>query len=365
MPPKRINSSFSSISLSSSSDSSGQIRFKAKSSGFIKLLLIGILGISVIAGTSLGFAWNSYKNQPLALPQKPTDFKLSKGSGVRQLATTLNAKGISVSPSWLWMVSRLRGDGGSLKAGTYRLTEALTLEKLLDKVVSGDVILSEIRFIEGWTFAQMRKAVDQNPDIKHDTKGLSDAEILKRIGAAESKAEGLFFPSTYPFSPGTSDVDVYKQSYNLMAKTLANVWQNRQPNLPLKTPYELLTLASIVEKETGRDSDRDKVAAVFINRLRKGMMLQSDPTTIYGMGERFDGNIRRKDLQADTPFNTYTRTGLTPTPISLPGKASLLAAVNPATINALFFVARGDGTSEFTDNLNDHNRAVQKFQLGK
>jgi UPF0755 protein len=338
---------------------------KFRNAGFGKALLLALVAIAVVLAASFGFAWNSYKSKVLALPQKPLDFKVSKGSGIRQLATSLNAKGINVSPSWLWIVSRLRGDGGALKAGTYRLTEAVTLEKLLDKVVSGEVILSEVRFIEGWTFAQMRKAVDQNPDIKHDTKGLADAEILKRIGASESKAEGLFFPSTYPFSPGASDLDIYKQSYTLMAKTLANTWQNRQPNLPLKTPYDLLTLASIIEKETGRDSDRDKVAAVFINRLRKGMMLQSDPTTIYGMGEAFDGNIRRKDLKADTPYNTYTRTGLTPTPISLPGKASLQAAVNPAAINALFFVARGDGTSEFTDNLNDHNRAVQKFQLGK
>jgi UPF0755 protein len=338
---------------------------KFRNDGFVKALLLALVAIAVVLAASFGFAWNSYKGKVLALPQKPLDFKVSKGSGIRQLATSLNAKGIHISLSWLWIVSRLRGDGGSLKAGTYRLTEAVTLEKLLDKVVSGEVILSEVRFIEGWTFAQMRKAVDQNPDIKHDTKGLADTEILKRIGASESKAEGLFFPSTYPFSPGASDLDIYKQSYILMAKTLANTWQNRQPNLPLKTPYDLLTLASIIEKETGRDSDRDKVAAVFINRLRKGMMLQSDPTTIYGMGDSFDGNIRRKDLKADTPYNTYTRTGLTPTPISLPGKASLQAAVNPADINALFFVARGDGTSEFTDNLNDHNRAVQKFQLGK
>jgi UPF0755 protein len=336
-----------------------------RNGGFVKALLLAMVAIVIVLATSFGFAWNSYKSKLLLLPQKPLDFKVNKGSGIRQLATSLNAKGVSVSPSWLWIVSRLRGDGGALKAGTYRLSEALTLEKLLDKVVSGEVILSEVRFIEGWTFAQMRKAVDQNPDIKHDTKGLPDTEILKRIGASESKAEGLFFPSTYPFSPGASDLDIYKQSYALMAKTLASIWQNRQPNLPLKTPYDLLTLASIIEKETGRDSDRDKVAAVFINRLRKGMMLQSDPTTIYGMGESFDGNIRRKDLKADTPYNTYTRTGLTPTPISLPGKASLQAAVNPAEINALFFVARGDGTSEFTDNLNDHNRAVQKFQLGK
>jgi UPF0755 protein len=336
-----------------------------RNGGFVKALLLALVAVTLVLAASFGFAWNSYKSKPLALPQKPTDFKISKGSGVRQLATSLNVKGINVSPSWLWIVSRLRGDSGALKAGTYRLTEPLTLEQLLDKVVAGEVLLSELRFIEGWTFAQMRKTVDQNADIKHDTKGLSDTEILKRIGATESKAEGLFFPSTYPFSPGASDLDIYQQSYTLMAKTLANAWQNRQANSPLKTPYDLLTLASIIEKETGRDADRDKVAAVFINRLRKGMMLQSDPTTIYGMGERFDGNIRRKDLQTDTPYNTYTRTGLTPTPISLPGKASLLAAVNPADISALFFVARGDGSSEFTDNLNDHNRAVQKFQLGK
>jgi UPF0755 protein len=346
-----------------SSSSKQKPRFR--NGGFVKAVLLALVAISIVLATSFGFAWNSYKSKLLPLPQKPLDFKVNKGSGIRQLATSLNAKGINVSPSWLWIVGRLRGDGGSLKTGTYRLTEAVTLEKLLDKVVAGDVIFSEIRFIEGWTFAQMRKAVDQNPDIKHDTKGLTDTEILKRIGASETKAEGLFFPSTYPFSPGASDLDIYKQSYTLMAKTLATTWQNRQPNLPLKTPYDLLTLASIIEKETGRDSDRDKVAAVFINRLRKGMMLQSDPTTIYGMGENFDGNIRRKDLKADTPYNTYTRTGLTPTPISLPGKASLLAAVNPADTNALFFVARGDGTSEFTDNLSDHNRAVQKFQLGK
>jgi UPF0755 protein len=333
--------------------------------GFIKLILLILVSFAVIAGSALAYGWHSYKNQIVALPQKPVDFKVNKGAGMKQIAGSLNAKGLNVSANWLWLVSRLRGDAGQLKAGTYRLTEGLTLEKLLDKIVAGDVILSEIRFIEGWTFAQMRRAVDQHAEIRHDTTGMSDEDILKKIGAAEKKAEGLFFPSTYPFSPGASDLDVYKQAYTLMNKTLTQVWQNRKPNLPLNTPYELLTLASIIEKETGRESDRDKVAAVFINRLRKGMMLQSDPTTIYGMGERFDGNIRRKDLKEDTPYNTYTRNGLTPTPISLPGKASLQAAVNPAAINAIFFVARGDGTSEFTETLQEHNRAVAKFQLGK
>jgi UPF0755 protein len=333
--------------------------------GFIKLFLLIMLSFAVITSCALAYGWHSYKNQVVALPQKPLDFKINKGAGMKQVAASLNAKGLNVSSNWLWLVSRLRGDGGQLKAGTYRLTEGVTLEKLLNKIVAGDVILSEIRFIEGWTFAQMRKALDQHPEIRHDTAGMPEADILKKLGASEKKAEGLFFPSTYPFSPGASDLEVYKQAYTLMSKTVAQVWQNRQANLPLNSPYELLTLASIIEKETGRESDRDKVAAVFINRLRKGMMLQSDPTTIYGMGERFDGNIRRKDLKEDTPYNTYTRTGLTPTPISLPGKASLQAAVSPAAINAIFFVARGDGTSEFTETLQEHNRAVAKFQLGK
>jgi UPF0755 protein len=341
------------------------LRIKAREAGLIKTFVTLGLAALAIAVIALGFSWNSYKTQKLPLPQTPIDFKVAKGTGIKQVAASLNAKGIKVSPSWVWLVSRLRGDSGQIKAGTYRLTDAVTLEALLNKLVAGEVILSEIRFIEGWTFAQMRKAIDQNPEIKHDTKGLTEAEILKKIGATETKAEGLFFPSTYPFSPGGSDLDVYKQAYNLMNKTVASVWQNRPANIPLKTPYELLTLASIIEKETGREADRDKVAAVFVNRLRKGMMLQSDPTTIYGMGEQFDGNIRRKDLRTDTPYNTYTRAGLTPTPISMPGKASLAAAINPAPINALFFVARGDGTSEFTDNLTDHNRAVAKFQLGK
>jgi UPF0755 protein len=339
--------------------------YRRSQAGVIRgLLVLFALSLTAVAGAG-AYAWHSYKNQLIALPQKPIDFKVVKGSGVKQVAVALNAKGVKLSPSWFWLVSRLRGDANLIKAGTYRLTDALTLEQLLNKVVAGEVILTEIRFIEGWTFVQMRKALDQNPELKHDSKGMSEAEILQKIGASERKAEGLFFPSTYPFSPGASDFDVYKQAYALMAKTLNTAWQNRDPSSPLKTPYELLTLASIVEKETGRESDRDKVAAVFVNRLRKGMMLQSDPTTIYGMGESFDGNIRRKDLRADTPYNTYTRGGLTPTPISMPGKSSLIATGNPASINALFFVARGDGTSEFTDNLTDHNRAVAKFQLGR
>ena len=333
--------------------------------GFAKPVVLGLLALIFAFVASAGYAWYRYKNTPLSLPQKPLDFKLNRGSGAKQLAGILNQKGVEVSGTLLWIMSRFRGDGNQLKAGTYRLTEALTMEQLLDKVVKGDVFQAEIRFIEGWTFAQMRREINKNPELRHETTDLSEAELLRRIGATERSVEGLFFPSTYLFSPGSSDIDLFKQAYALMNKTLSVAWEKRAAELPYKTPYDLLTMASIVEKETGRESDRDKVAAVFINRLKIGMMLQSDPTTIYGMGDAYKGNIRRKDLQTDTPYNTYTRGGLTPTPISLPGKASIMAAINPAPINALYFVARGDGTSEFTSNLGDHNRAVSKYQLGK
>jgi UPF0755 protein len=226
-----------------------------------------------------------------------------------------------------------------------------------------DVLLKDIRFTEGWSFRQMRAAIRQHPDLAHDTAALTDRDLLDKLGATEQSAEGLFFPSTYFFSPGASDMDVYRQAHRLLRKLLDEAWTNRAAGLPLKDAYQALILASIVEKETGRESDRDKVAAVFVNRLRRGMMLQSDPTTIYGMGENFDGNLRKRDLQTATPYNTYTRTGLPPTPIALPGKASLVAATQPASIGSLYFVARGDGTSEFSDDLGAHNRAVQRFQL--
>jgi UPF0755 protein len=216
--------------------------------------------------------------------------------------------------------------------------------------------------IEGWTFRQMRRAIAAHPDLAQDTAGLADGELLRRIGAIEPHPEGLFMPSTYRFAPGASDLDIYRQAYRLLKRTLEESWAARSAGVPLSSPYEALVLASIVEKETGRDADRGRVAAVFVNRLRLGMMLQSDPTTIYGMGDRFDGNLRRADLRADTPYNTYTRNGLPPTPIALPGKASLAAALNPENSPALYFVARGDGSSEFSTDLAAHNRAVERYQ---
>ena len=226
-------------------------------------------------------------------------------------------------------------------------------------------MLKDVRFTEGWTFRQMRAALAQTPDLSHDTTELSDVDILQQIGATERNPEGLFFPSTYSFSPGTGDLEIYRQAYKQLKKALDEAWAARAADLPYDTPYQALVMASIVEKETGRESDRDKVAAVFINRLRKGMMLQSDPTTIYGMGDKFDGNLRRRDLTTDSVYNTYTRTGLPPTPIALPGKASIVAATQPAPIAALYFVARGDGSSEFSNDLAAHNRAVGRYQLGR
>ncbi|MBX9694986.1 MAG: endolytic transglycosylase MltG, partial [Cyanobacteria bacterium] len=221
---------------------------------------------------------------------------------------------------------------------------------------------AEIVFVEGKTFRQIRSLLDSHPDVRHDSAGLSDGDILVRIGASEPHPEGLFFPDTYLFAKQSSDLDILRRAYRAMQARLAAEWNSRDPSVPYAGPYEALIMASIVEKETGQPADRLKVAAVFVNRLKKGMLLQTDPTVIYGMGERFDGNIRKYDLTTDTPYNTYTRTGLPPTPIALPGQASIQAALHPPASDLYYFVARGDGSSEFSRNLDEHNRAVAKYQ---
>jgi UPF0755 protein len=225
------------------------------------------------------------------------------------------------------------------------------------------VLMRDIVLIEGWNWRQVRAALAAQPDLRQDTAGLDDATILARLGATEGHPEGLFAPDTYAFVRGTSDLDVLRRAYQLQRRRLAEaVAAAAERKLPYRSEYEVLIMASIIEKETGREEDRAKVAAVFVNRLRRGMMLQSDPTTIYGLGEAFDGNLRRSHLTTDTPYNTYTRHGLTPTPIAIPGRASIVAALDPAPITALFFVSRGDGTSEFSDDLAAHNRAVNRYQ---
>lgn len=330
----------------------------------IWLTALFLAGALVAAGGA-AWLWQQYDTAPLEFKESPVRIEVGKGANPRIVAGELNRKGVLVAPFMLSLASRWRGDSDRLKTGVYQLERPMTLRTLLDKLTKGEVMLKEVRFIEGWTFRQMRAAVAQNPDLLQDTRKMSDREILTKIGASETLPEGLFFPSTYSFSPGSSDLEVYRQSYRQLKKVLEEAWSARAPDLPITTPYQALILASVVEKETGRESDRDKVAGVFVNRLRRGMMLQSDPTTIYGMGSSFDGNLRRKDLQRDTPYNTYTRNGLPPTPIALPGKASLIAVTRPADTKALYFVARGDGSSEFSNDLASHNRAVAKYQLGK
>lgn len=323
-----------------------------------------LLASGAVALAVLAWGWYSFLVAPLGFAATPVRYTVAKGATVRTIAAGLRRQGVAVSPARLWLWSRLRGYDGQLKAGTYALAAPLTLDALLQKLVRGDVLMTEIRFVEGWTFRQMRAAIDAHPDLVHDTRGLDEAALLQRLGAKAGRAEGLFFPDTYAFSPGASDLEIYRQAHRRLQQALQAAWDARAAQLPYRDPYEALVMASIVEKETGHVEDRGKVAAVFVNRLRRGMLLQSDPTTIYGLGERFDGNLRKRDLQADTPYNTYLRAGLPPTPIALPGKASIEAALRPADVPALYFVSRGDGTSEFSDDLPSHNRAVSRYQRG-
>jgi UPF0755 protein len=292
----------------------------------------------------------------------PTMFSIPAGASLRTAAQVIESAGIEI-PAWqLEMLGRVMGRSSKIKAGSYEVEQGLTALALLDKLTRGDVTQGELILVEGKTFRQFRALLNEHPDLAHDSQKLSDGKILAFLGAKEVHPEGLFFPDTYLFSKGSSDFDVLRRAYKAMQPKLAAAWEAREKTLPVKTPYELLILASIVEKETGVPADRPQVSAVFVNRLRRGMLLQTDPTVIYGLGERFDGNLRKTDLLADTPWNTYTRPGLPPTPIAMPGLASLQAAAKPPPSDMLYFVARGDGSSEFSATLDEHNNAVAKYQ---
>jgi UPF0755 protein len=317
--------------------------------------------ILIVLLAAAAVAYFTYR--PLSLPSTPYTFTLQSGSSLKSVGHQLSeAQILDQELMFVWL-GRLSGKAGQIKSGEYVLNAPVTMLELLDIISKGQLNQSQLSVIEGWNFRQFRAAVNQHSSLKHHTEALSDAELLQRIGAQESHPEGLFFPDTYFFATGSSDVQLYKRAYETMQQRLAQAWEGREVGLPLATPYEALILASIVEKETGTPSDRDMIAGVFVNRLRRGMLLQTDPTVIYGIGEKYDGNIRKRDLLTDTSYNTYTRAGLTPTPISLPGAAALHAALHPAKTDALYFVARGDGSSEFSSNLAAHNRAVTKFQI--
>ena len=317
------------------------------------LLLVLLLAVAV------GY----FAYTPMALPSTPFAFNLQSGSSLKTVAHQLGKERLLDQELIFVWLGRLSGKAGQIKTGEYSLSTPVNMMELLEIISKGQVNQSQLSVIEGWSFKQFRAAVDEHPSLKHNTQALSDVELLQRIGATEIHPEGLFFPDTYNFASGSSDVQIFKRAYETMQQRLAQAWAGREAGLPLATPYEALILASIVEKETGTPSDRDMIAGVFVNRLRRGMLLQTDPTVIYGMGDKFDGNIRRKDLHIDTQYNTYTRVGLPPTPIALPGVAALHAALHPAKTDALYFVARGDGSSQFSNNLAAHNRAVQRFQI--
>lgn len=323
-------------------------------------VLLSVVIPGVIAAIAYG-AW--YAFTPVPVTALPVEFEVAPGSGLRATARVLEKAGLAVRPLHFELLARATGRAHTIKAGNYEITAPATPAELLDKLTRGAVMQADIRIIEGWTFRQLRAAFDESPAFRHDSRDLSTAELLARLGAKEAHPEGLFFPDTYLFARGSSDIAVLRRAYRAMQRHLAEEWARRSAEVPYKTPYEALIMASIVEKETGRPDERDQIAGVLINRLRIGMALQADPTVIYGLGEDFDGNLKRTHLAADGPYNTYTRAGLPPTPIALPGRASLSAALRPAQTKALYYVSRGDGSSHFSRSLEEHNRAVSKYQL--
>ena len=285
-------------------------------------------------------------------------------SAARQAAQVM-----PVHADLLVALARLSGRDTQIKAGSYEIENGITPLALIDKLTRGDVTMQELGIPEGWTFRQFRAALDAHAGVVHATQGMDDAALLASLerGGGSSASppihpEGWFFPDTYLFAKGAKDIDILRRAHRAMKKRLATEWERRAPGLPYANSYEALIMASIVEKETGQAKERPQIAGVFVNRMRRGMLLQTDPTIIYGLGAGFDGNLRKRDLQADGPYNTYTRAGLPPTPIALPGLAAIQAALKPARTDALFFVARGDGTHEFSATLEAHNRAVNKYQ---
>jgi UPF0755 protein len=323
--------------------------------------------LAVVLATVLGAGAFAYRwvNAPLELATSPVDLSIESGSSARDVANAAVEAGVPLNPMLLYWWFRLSGDARQIKAGSYELEQGLSPRTLLRKLVRGEEALRSVTLVEGWTFRQVQDALRKADQLKPQTQGMSSVAIMQALEMPGVAAEGRFFPDTYTYAKGSSDLAVLRRAAHAMDKKLAAAWAQRGPQSPLQTAEQALILASIVEKETGKGSDRAMVSSVFNNRLRIGMRLQTDPTVIYGLGDSFDGNLRKKDLLTDTPWNTYTRVGLPPTPIAMPGKASLLAAVQPAPSKALYFVARGDGSSEFSATLDEHNRAVNKYQRGQ
>ncbi len=327
---------------------------------FRTLLVAVVIGIGAAAGLA---AW--WLQRPLTLTADSVELSVEPGQSPRDIAQAWVKAGVRTSPLLLYEWFRWSGDARKIRAGSYEIGPTTTPRGLLSKMVRGDETLAVVRLIEGWTFRQFRDELAKTDSLKPGTAGMSEAEIMTALGQPGVSAEGRFYPDSYAYSKGASDIAVLRRAHHAMQVRLAAAWADRAADTPLRSPDEALTLASIVEKETGVAADRGKVAGVFVNRLRIGMPLQTDPSVIYGLGPAFDGNLRKRDLLADTAYNTYTRSGLPPTPISMPGKAALQATLRPDPTRAIYFVARGDGSSEFSETLAAHNRAVNQFQRSK
>lgn len=324
-----------------------------------------LLVLVVLAAAAAGaVAWHWY-HAPLTLPRTPYDFEIRSGATLGSVARNLRAEGVLPHAYALIGLARVTGVDRTIKAGSYEVESGITLPELLAKLTQGDVTQSSITVVEGSTFADFKRALRDDPKIDKSVVDLDDAALLARLGIDAPSPEGQFFPDTYFFAAGSADLALLKRAHRALAARLDAAWASRVPGLPLASPYEALILASLVEKETGRAADRPLIASVFVNRLRRNMRLQTDPSVIYGLGPRFDGNLHKRDLETDTPHNTYTRDGLPPTPIALPSQASIDAATHPAATDYLYFVSRGDGSSVFSANLAEHNRAVNRYQKGQ
>jgi UPF0755 protein len=326
-------------------------------------LTIFLLAAFLVLGAGAAGLW--WVQHPLKLPAATVDLSVEPGTTPRGVAQAVADTGTDVSPQLLYWWFRFSGQDRQIRAGSYELERGITPRTLLNVLVRGEEATRSLVLVEGWNFRQVRAALAKAEQLKPETFGLSDEELMARLGKPGLHPEGRFFPDTYTYSKGSTDIALLQRAMRAMDKKVDAAWAARAADLPLKTADEALILASIVEKETGKAQDRSQIAAVFVNRLRVGMPLQTDPTVIYGLGMRFDGNLRKKDLQADTPWNTYTRPGLPPTPIAMPGKAALLAAVQPSQDKSLYFVSKGDGSSHFSSSLEEHNRAVNRYQRGR
>ena len=333
----------------------------------IKGLFKGLVGLVVLA-LALAAAAYFWVIGPMSLRASaatPVDLTIEPGTSAKAIAQAVADAGVDTSPTLLYAWFRLSGQSRQMRAGSYEIAPGTSPKRLLSMLVRGEESLRTVTMVEGWNWRQVRQALAKAEHLKPDSRALSDEALMTQLGRPGVAPEGRFYPDTYSYAKGSSDLAVLKRAMKAMDKQLQNAWEVRQPGAALQSPEQALILASIVEKETGKAQDRAQISGVFNNRLRIGMRLQTDPTVIYGLGEAFDGDLRRVHLTTDNPWNTYTRGGLPPTPIAMPGKASLLAAVQPAKTSAIYFVAKGDGSSHFSATLDEHNRAVNRYQRGQ